>query len=112
MIEAYHRFAPASKRTWGSLIPIPSGPPRVGMSQKLERANLLRAFPPPSYIVPARFTIWTTFLELAARPMSGGEQRHGFGFPPGVPAKDFTTWRKPLGTLGSRATCVAGRFTA
>ena len=81
------------------------------MNQKSARAKVLSAFPPLSYTVPARFTICTTFFELAASPMSGGEQRHGFGFVPGVPANDFTTWRKLLGPLGSRVTCFAGRFT-
>src|SRR3989442_15724742 len=110
MIEAYRRIAPVSKRTWGSLIPMPRGPARVGIRQKSESANLLRALPVLSYIGPARFTIWTTFFALAARPMSGGEQRRGFGFPPGVPAKDLTM-RRLLGPLASRATCFAGRFT-
>src|SRR5712692_3094203 len=102
MMEAYHLPAPASKRTWGSLIPIPSGPPRTGRNQKSERENVLFAtLPLVLYIVPARFTIWTTNLSLAPRPMSGGLQRQGFGLVPGVPSKAFWTWMNLFAPFGS-----------
>src|SRR6266704_4072065 len=90
MMEAYQRPAIASKRTWGSLMPIPSGPPRTGRNQKSERENVLFAtLPLVLYIVPARFTIWTTNLSLAPRPMSGGLHLQGLGLVPGVPAICF-----------------------
>src|SRR5712692_7685934 len=102
MMEAYHLPAPASKRTWGSLIPIPIGPPRTGRNQKSEREKVLFAtLPLVLYIVPARFTICTTNLSLAPRPWSGGLHRHGFGLVPGVPAICFCIWMKLLLGLGA-----------
>src|SRR5713226_8985614 len=90
IIEANHLPEPASNTTWGSLIPIPSGPPRTGRNQKSERENVLFAtLPLVLYIVPARFTIWTTNLSLAPRPMSGGLHLQGLGLVPGVPAICF-----------------------
>src|SRR2546425_1359186 len=71
-------------------MPIPRGPPLTGRNQKSEREKVRTSTPLFFQIEPARFTIWTTNLELAARPMSGGVQRQGLGFVPGVPAKSFT----------------------
>src|SRR3989442_13406417 len=91
-------------------IPIPRGPPLTGRNQKSEREKVVTCTPLFFQIVPARLTIWTTNLELAARPMSGGVQRQGLGLVPGVPAKSFTIWMsdaEPGVTIasGSLPTC-------
>src|SRR5712692_6800656 len=97
IIEANHLPEPASNTTWGSLIPIPRGPPRTGRNQKSERENVLFAtLPLVVYTVPARLTIWKTNLSLTPSPMSGGLHLHGFGFVPGVPGIVFATWMNAL----------------
>src|SRR5712692_693826 len=102
MIEAYQCPAMASKTTSGSLMPMPSGPPRTGRNQKSEREKVaFLTLPLVLYIVPARFTICTTNLSLAPRPWSGGLHRHGFGLVPGVPAICFCIWMKLLLGLGA-----------
>src|SRR5467141_83415 len=76
-------------------MPRPSGPPRTGRNQKSDREKVaFLTLPLVLYIVPARFTIWTTNLSLAPSPWSGGLHLQGFGFVPGVPAICFWTWMK------------------
>src|SRR2546426_9878232 len=73
-------------------MPIPRGPPLTGRNQKSDNEKVLTSTPLFFHIVPARFTIWTTNLALAAKPISGGVQRQGLGLVPGVPAKSFAMW--------------------
>src|SRR2546425_8188773 len=92
-------------------MPIPRGPPLTGRNQKSEREKVVTLTPLFFQIVPARFTIWTTNLLLAARPMSGGVQRQGLGLVPGVPAKFFAMWINDcepgvtIGAGGSVSSC-------
>src|SRR2546425_10633411 len=92
-------------------MPIPRGPPLTGRNQKSEREKVRTSTPLFFQIEPARLTIWTTNLELAARPMSGGVQRQGLGLVPGVPAKSFTMWTNDwepgvtIGAGGAGPTC-------
>src|SRR2546422_11729940 len=95
-------------------MPIPSGPPLTGRNQKSEREKVRTSTPLFFHIVPARFTIWTTNLALAAKPISGGVQRQGLGLVPGVPAKSFAMWINDwepgvtIGAGGAGPTCFLG----